>query len=98
MKFFACSGSEFDDSFVGVGARRIRQLFAEARANTPCIIFMDEIDALGSRSKKSRIGGGGSTETLNQLLVELDGFTGREGIILIGATNLPSNLDKAMVR
>jgi ATP-dependent Zn protease len=97
VKFFACSGSEFDDSFVGIGARRIRQLFAEARANTPCIIFMDEIDALGSRSKKNRVGGG-STETLNQFLVELDGFTGREGIILIGATNLPSNLDKAMIR
>ncbi|HSX13606.1 MAG TPA: ATP-dependent zinc metalloprotease FtsH [Chlamydiales bacterium] len=97
--FFSISGSDFVEMFVGVGASRIRDMFAEARKNAPCIIFMDEIDAVG-RHRGSGVGGGHDEreQTLNQLLVEMDGFDTREGVILIAATNRPDVLDKALLR
>ena len=100
VPFFSLSGSDFVEIFVGVGAKRVRGLFTEARKTAPCIIFIDEIDALG-RQRSGSDGGGGQDEreqTLNQLLVELDGFDARQGIILIGATNRPDILDKALLR
>lgn len=97
--FFFISGSDFVEMFVGVGASRIRDMFAEARKSAPCIIFMDEIDAVG-RHRGSGMGGGHDEreQTLNQLLVEMDGFDPTEGIILIAATNRPDVLDKALLR
>lgn len=97
--FFFISGSDFVEMFVGVGASRIRDMFAEARKCSPCIIFMDEIDAVG-RHRGGGIGGGHDEreQTLNQLLVEMDGFDPTEGIILIAATNRPDVLDKALLR
>lgn len=97
--FFSISGSDFVEMFVGVGASRIRDMFSEARKNAPCIIFMDEIDAVG-RHRGSGVGGGHDEreQTLNQLLVEMDGFDTREGVILIAATNRPDVLDKALLR
>jgi len=97
--FFYISGSDFVEMFVGVGASRIRDMFNEARKYAPCIIFMDEIDAVG-RHRGSGIGGGHDEreQTLNQLLVEMDGFDPTEGIILIAATNRPDVLDKALLR
>lgn len=97
--FFSISGSDFVEMFVGVGASRIRDLFDQARKNAPCIIFMDEIDAVG-RHRGAGIGGGHDEreQTLNQLLVEMDGFDTTEGIILIAATNRPDVLDKALLR
>lgn len=86
------SGSEFDELFVGVGAKRVRELFETARKNSPCIIFIDELDAIGS--KRSPRDAQHMRQTLNQLLTELDGFQQSEGVILIGATNLPNLLDK----
>eukprot|EP01125_Pyxidicula_operculata_P002741 TRINITY_DN1257_c0_g1_i7.p1 TRINITY_DN1257_c0_g1~~TRINITY_DN1257_c0_g1_i7.p1 ORF type:complete len:710 (+),score=156.59 TRINITY_DN1257_c0_g1_i7:12-2141(+) len=95
VPFMITSGSEFEEVFVGLGARRVRKLFEEARKQAPCIIFIDEIDAIGgSRDKVLNRG----QQSLNQLLVELDGFTGRDGVIIIGATNLPQELDPALVR
>jgi cell division protease FtsH len=97
--FFSISGSDFVEMFVGVGASRVRDLFEQARANAPCIIFIDEIDAVG-RSRGVGIGGGNDEreQTLNQLLVEMDGIEGSEGIIVIAATNRPDVLDKALLR
>ncbi|KDE08022.1 hypothetical protein MVLG_01724 [Microbotryum lychnidis-dioicae p1A1 Lamole] len=96
VSFFSASGSEFDEMYVGVGARRIRELFATARKNAPSIIFIDEIDAIGG--KRSPRDQHYIKQTLNQLLTELDGFSPGEGVILIGATNFPESLDKALVR
>ncbi|KCV71960.1 hypothetical protein H696_01369 [Fonticula alba] len=96
VPFIHVSGSEFDEVFVGVGARRIRDLFKSARANAPCIIFIDEIDVVGSRRSKSSLSN--NSATLNQLLVELDGFTSQDGVIIMAATNFPQLLDPALVR
>ncbi|MFA6916678.1 MAG: ATP-dependent zinc metalloprotease FtsH [Parachlamydiales bacterium] len=97
--FFSISGSDFVEMFVGVGASRIRDMFSEAKKNAPCIIFMDEIDAVG-RHRGAGIGGGHDEreQTLNQLLVEMDGFDTNEGVILMAATNRPDVLDKALLR
>lgn len=96
--FFSISGSEFVEMFVGVGAARVRDLFEQARLKAPCIIFIDELDALG-RSRSSGVASHDEKEqTLNQLLVEMDGFDSRAGIILIGATNRPEILDPALLR
>ncbi len=100
VPFFSLSGSDFVELYVGVGAARVRNLFAEARKNPPCIIFIDEIDAVGGkRSSHGEPGAHNEREqTLNQLLVEMDGFSGTEGIIVIGATNRPDMLDPALLR
>jgi cell division protease FtsH len=100
VPFFSISGSEFVEMFVGVGAARVRDLFEQARAQAPCIIFIDELDALG-RARGAQPGLGGHDEkeqTLNQLLVELDGFDPSVGIVLLGATNRPEILDPALLR
>ncbi|KAJ3089981.1 ATP-dependent zinc metalloprotease FTSH 4, mitochondrial [Quaeritorhiza haematococci] len=96
VPFFQMSGSEFDELYVGVGARRVRELFAAAKKKAPCIVFIDEIDAVGS--KRSAKDQSYMRQTLNQLLVELDGFSANEGVIFIAATNTPEALDKALVR
>lgn len=99
VPFFTISGSDFVEMFVGVGASRVRDMFAEARKNSPCIIFIDEIDAVGRHRGVGTSGGHEEREqTLNQLLVEMDGFDGTEGIIIIAATNRPDVLDKALLR
>ncbi len=97
--FFSISGSDFVEMFVGVGASRIRDLFEQAKKNAPCIIFIDEIDAVG-RHRGAGIGGGHDEreQTLNQLLVEMDGFNTNEGVIIMAATNRPDVLDKALLR
>jgi len=97
--FFSISGSDFVEMFVGVGASRIRDMFEQAKKNAPCIIFMDEIDAVG-RHRGAGIGGGHDEreQTLNQLLVEMDGFDTNDGVILMAATNRPDVLDKALLR
>ncbi|MGQ9631582.1 MAG: ATP-dependent zinc metalloprotease FtsH [bacterium] len=99
VPFFSISGSDFVEMFVGVGASRVRDLFDQGRKNAPCLIFMDEIDAVG-RMRGAGLGGGHDEreQTLNQLLVEMDGFTGNEGVILIAATNRPDILDSALLR
>jgi cell division protease FtsH len=99
VPFFTISGSEFVEMFVGVGASRVRDLFEQAKKNAPCIIFIDEIDAVG-RHRGAGLGGGHDEreQTLNQLLVEMDGFEGKEGIIVIAATNRPDVLDPALLR
>jgi cell division protease FtsH len=99
VPFFAISGSDFVEMFVGVGASRVRDLFAQAKQNSPCIIFMDEIDAVG-RHRGAGFGGGNDEreQTLNQLLVEMDGFEMKDNIILIAATNRPDILDPALLR
>ncbi|MBH0119386.1 ATP-dependent zinc metalloprotease FtsH [Rhodococcus sp. NPDC003382] len=99
VPFFTISGSDFVEMFVGVGASRVRDLFEQAKQNSPCIIFVDEIDAVG-RQRGAGLGGGHDEreQTLNQLLVEMDGFGDRQGIILIAATNRPDILDPALLR
>jgi len=99
VPFFTISGSDFVEMFVGVGASRVREMFAEARKHAPCIIFIDEIDAVGRHRGVGTSGGHEEREqTLNQLLVEMDGFEGQEGVIIIAATNRPDVLDKALLR
>jgi len=99
VPFFSISGSDFVEMFVGVGASRVRDLFEQGKKNSPCIIFIDEIDAVG-RQRGAGLGGGHDEreQTLNQLLVEMDGFEGNDGIILIAATNRPDVLDPALLR
>ncbi len=99
VPFFTISGSDFVEMFVGVGASRVRDLFEQAKQNSPCIIFVDEIDAVG-RQRGAGLGGGHDEreQTLNQLLVEMDGFGERAGVILIAATNRPDILDPALLR
>lgn len=99
VPFFTISGSDFVEMFVGVGASRVRDMFEQAKKNAPCIIFIDEIDAVG-RHRGSGTGGGNDEreQTLNQLLVEMDGFSANEGVILLAATNRPDVLDKALLR
>ncbi|HCT91868.1 MAG TPA: ATP-dependent metallopeptidase HflB, partial [Lachnospiraceae bacterium] len=99
VPFFSLTGSDFIELYVGVGASRVRDLFKEATKNAPCIIFIDEIDAIG-RSRDSKYGGGNEEreQTLNQLLSEMDGFDTSKGILILGATNRPEILDKALLR
>jgi len=99
VPFFTISGSDFVEMFVGVGASRVRDMFEQAKKHSPCIIFIDEIDAVG-RQRGAGLGGGHDEreQTLNQLLVEMDGFEGNEGVIVIAATNRPDVLDKALLR
>ncbi|KAG2714285.1 hypothetical protein I3760_03G019400 [Carya illinoinensis] len=99
VPFFSLSGSEFIEMFVGVGASRVRDLFNKAKANSPCLVFIDEIDAVG-RQRGTGIGGGNDEreQTLNQLLTEMDGFSGNSGVIVVAATNRPEILDSALLR
>ncbi len=99
VPFFSLSGSDFVEMFVGVGASRVRDLFKEAQAKAPCIIFIDEVDAIG-KSRDSRYGGGNDEreQTLNQLLSEMDGFDSSKGLVILAATNRPEVLDKALLR
>ncbi len=99
VPFFTISGSDFVEMFVGVGASRVRDMFEQAKKAAPCIIFIDEIDAVG-RQRGAGLGGGHDEreQTLNQMLVEMDGFEGNEGIIVIAATNRPDVLDPALLR
>ncbi len=99
VPFFTISGSDFVEMFVGVGASRVRDMFEQAKKNAPCIVFIDEIDAVG-RSRGVGYGGGNDEreQTLNQLLVEMDGFEANEGIIIVAATNRPDVLDPALLR
>ncbi|MBD5533810.1 MAG: ATP-dependent zinc metalloprotease FtsH [Lachnospiraceae bacterium] len=99
VPFFSLAGSDFIELYVGVGASRVRKLFEEAEKHAPCIVFIDEIDAIG-RSRDSKYGGGNEEreQTLNQLLSEMDGFDGKKGIIILAATNRPEILDKALLR
>ena len=100
VPFISVSGSEFLEMFVGVGPARVRDMFAQARKNAPCILFIDEIDAVGRKRGRSNMGGNSEAEnTLNQLLVEMDGFnTGQNHIIVLGATNRMDILDSALLR
>ncbi|KAK3064424.1 i-AAA protease yme1, partial [Teratosphaeriaceae sp. CCFEE 6253] len=96
VPFFYMSGSEFDEVYVGVGAKRVRDLFAAAKAKAPAIVFIDELDAIGG--KRQERDAAYAKQTLNQLLTELDGFEQNSGVIVMGATNFPESLDKALTR
>ena len=99
VPFFSISGSEFVEMFVGMGAAKVRDLFKQANEKAPCIIFIDEIDAIGKKRDGSGMGGNDEREqTLNQLLTEMDGFDGRKGVVILAATNRPETLDKALLR
>src|SRR5438067_13473298 len=99
VPFFSLSGSEFVEMFVGVGAARVRDLFRQAEAKAPCIVFIDELDALGKVRMQSPMGGHEEREqTLNQLLAEMDGFDAKKGVIIMAATNRPEVLDPALLR
>lgn len=98
VNFIYCTGSNFDEMFVGLGAKRVRELFAEARKNTPCVIFIDEIDSLMAKSRRFGAEHSSSRGTINQLLAEMDGFEKHEDIVVIGATNHEDSLDPAAVR
>ena len=100
VPFFSLSGSDFVEMFVGVGAARVRDLFKQAKEKAPCIVFIDEIDAVGrSRGRMNMTGGNDEREnTLNQLLVEMDGFSSDSGVIIMAATNRPDVLDPALLR
>lgn len=99
VPFFSISGSEFVEMFVGMGAARVRDLFKQAQGKAPCIVFIDEIDAIGKRRDNGQFGGNDEREqTLNQLLSEMDGFDGSKGVVILAATNRPESLDKALLR
>ena len=99
VPFFSISGSEFIEMFVGMGAARVRDLFKQAQEKAPCIVFIDEIDAIGQKRNSGQFGGNDEREqTLNQLLSEMDGFDGSKGVVILGATNRPETLDKALLR
>lgn len=99
VPFFSISGSEFVEMFVGMGAARVRDLFKQAQEKAPCIVFIDEIDAIGKKRGDGNLGGNDEREqTLNQLLTEMDGFTGEKGVVILAATNRPDSLDKALLR
>ena len=99
VPFFSCAASEFVELFVGVGASRVRDLFEKAKSKAPCIVFIDEIDAVG-RQRGSGMGGGNDEreQTINQLLTEMDGFEGNTGVIVLAATHRPDVLDSALLR
>ena len=99
VPFFSISGSEFVEMFVGMGASKVRDLFKQAKEKAPCIVFIDEIDAIGQKRNSGQYGGNDEREqTLNQLLTEMDGFEGNNGVIILAATNRPESLDPALTR
>ena len=99
VPFFSMSGSEFVEMFVGMGASKVRDLFRQAKEKAPCIVFIDEIDAIGQKRNSGNLGGNDEREqTLNQLLTEMDGFEGNSGVIILAATNRPESLDPALTR
>ena len=99
VPFFSISGSEFVEMFVGMGASKVRDLFDQAKEKAPCIVFIDEIDAIGQKRSGGQYGGNDEREqTLNQLLTEMDGFEGNNGVIILAATNRPESLDPALTR
>ena len=99
VPFFSISGSEFVEMFVGMGASKVRDLFKQAKEKAPCIVFIDEIDAIGQKRSGGQYGGNDEREqTLNQLLTEMDGFEGNTGVIILAATNRPESLDPALTR
>ena len=99
VPFFSISGSEFVEMFVGMGASKVRDLFKQAKEKAPCIVFIDQIDAIGQKRNTGGIGGNGEREqTLNQLLTEMDGFEGNSGVMILAATNRPESLDPALTR
>ena len=99
VPFFSISGSEFVEMFVGMGAAKVRDLFKQANEKAPCIVFIDEIDAIGQKRNTGSMGGNDEREqTLNQLLAEMDGFDGQKGVVLLAATNRPESLDPALLR